>query len=75
MLFFGVPHLGLRNEQLKSIVQGQPNESLISNLVVDLDSEPSAFLDRISAHFSELYRGKYRMVNFYERKESPTVQV
>ena len=75
MIFFGVPHLGLRNEQLKSIVQGQPNASLIHDLVVDPDSEPSNFLKRISEHFFEVCNGKYRVVNFYERETSPTVEV
>ncbi|KAI0010398.1 hypothetical protein F4779DRAFT_616681 [Xylariaceae sp. FL0662B] len=49
LLFFGVPNLGLRNDQLQSIVGGQPNQDLIRNLVVDSDSEPSAFLRRMQA--------------------------
>ncbi|RSL78522.1 hypothetical protein CDV31_017262, partial [Fusarium ambrosium] len=53
LLLFGVPNLGLRQEQLRSIIKGRPNESLISDLVVDNDSEPSPFLRRISANFSE----------------------
>jgi hypothetical protein len=75
MLFFGVPNLGLRNEQLMNIVQGQPNEALIRDLVVDNDSEPSSFLRRISNHFSECCRNRYRVVSFYERRQSPTVEV
>lgn len=75
MLFFGVPNLGLRNEQLMNIVQGQPNEALIRDLVVDNDSEPSSFLRRISNHFSECCRNRYRVVSLYERRQSPTVEV
>ena len=75
MLFFGVPNLGLRNEQLINIVQGQPNEALIRDLVVDNDSEPSSFLRRISHHFSECCRNRYRVASFYERRQSPTVEV
>ncbi|KAL8766256.1 MAG: hypothetical protein Q9194_006318 [Teloschistes cf. exilis] len=74
-LFFGVPNYGLRNEQLKSIVQGQPNEALIRDITVDDDSEPSSFLRRISSQFSECCKGQYPVVAFYERKHSPTVQL
>ncbi|KAI8950509.1 hypothetical protein F4801DRAFT_343355 [Xylaria longipes] len=38
MLFFGVPNLGLRNDQLLTIAQGEPNQALIESLVVDRDS-------------------------------------
>jgi hypothetical protein len=75
MLLFGVPNLGLRNEQLISIVKGQPNEVLIRDLVVDNDSEPSPFLKRISDQFSECCKGQYQVVSFFELKRSPTVQV
>nr|KMM72211.1 hypothetical protein CPAG_08509 [Coccidioides posadasii RMSCC 3488] len=61
LLLFGVPNLGLRNEQLSSIVKGQPNEGLIRDLVVDRDSEPSPFLKRISGQFSESCKGRYRI--------------
>ncbi|RYP39571.1 hypothetical protein DL767_002119 [Monosporascus sp. MG133] len=75
LLFFGVPNFGLRNEQLQSIVEGQPNQNLIRDLVVDSDSEPSTFLKRISNDFSDCYKGQYRVVSFYETKHSPTVQI
>ncbi|RYP62421.1 hypothetical protein DL769_007310 [Monosporascus sp. CRB-8-3] len=73
LLFFGVPNLGLRNEQLQSIVEGQPNQNLIRDLVVDSDSEPSTFLKRISNDFSDCCKGQYRVVSFYETELSPTV--
>jgi hypothetical protein len=75
MLLFGVPNLGLRNEQLKSIVKGQPNEVLIRDLVVDNDSEASPFLKRISDEFSRCCKGQYQVISFYERQSSPTVEV
>ena len=75
LLFFGVPNHGLRSEQLKSIVQGQPNEALIRDLTVDDDSEPSTFLKRISDQFAECCRGRYQVISFFERQPSPTVQV
>ncbi|KAF2176608.1 hypothetical protein K469DRAFT_812982 [Zopfia rhizophila CBS 207.26] len=75
LLLFGVPNLGLRNEQLNSIVQGRPNQVLIRDLVVDDDSEPSPFLKRISDQFSECCKGQYRVISFFERKRSSTVQI
>ena len=75
LLFFGVPNLGLRNEQLISIVRGRPNQVLVRDLVVDNDSEPSPFLKRISDQFSDCCKGQYKVISFFERKLSPTVQV
>ncbi|KAK3371804.1 hypothetical protein B0T24DRAFT_579256 [Lasiosphaeria ovina] len=75
LLFFGVPNLGLRNEQLNSIVQGQPNEAFVRSLVVDDDSEPSSFLNRIAAEFSRCCQGKYKVVSFFETRKSRTVQL
>ncbi|KAI1073352.1 hypothetical protein F5B20DRAFT_567330 [Whalleya microplaca] len=74
LFFFGVPNLGLRNEQLKAIVGGQPNQNLIRDLLVDSDSEPSAFLKRISNDFSDHCKGHYRVVSFFERQHSSIVQ-
>lgn len=75
LVFFGVPNYGLRNEQLQTIVEGQPNEALIRDLVVDDDSEPSRFLKRISEQFAESLGGHCPMVCFYETRRSPTVEV
>ncbi|KZL75278.1 ankyrin repeat-containing protein [Colletotrichum tofieldiae] len=75
LIFFGVPNLGLRNEQLITLVRGQPNEPLVNDLLVDDDSEPSAFLKRLGDQFSELCEGHCRVVNFYECRLSPTIQL
>ncbi len=75
MLLFGVPNDGLRHEVLRSIVQGQPGEALIRDLVVDTNGEPSPFLKRISADFSDRFNGQLEVLSFYERKLSPTIQV
>ena len=75
LLFFGVPNLGLRNEQLQSLVYGQPNAKLVQALLVDRDSEPSDYLKRISDDFSNQCKGQYRVISFFETKHSPTVQV
>ena len=81
LIFFGVPNLGLRNEQLLAIVGDQTNERLIRDLVVDGDSEPSAYLDEITQKFvetckvMEAQRSKFEIISYYERKTSSTVEV
>ncbi|KAF9872960.1 ankyrin repeat domain-containing protein [Colletotrichum karsti] len=75
IIFFGVPHLGLRNEALKTLVEGQPNQALVDSIVVDNESEPSHFLARISDDFARCFHGETRVVSFYERKRSPTVEM
>lgn len=75
LLFFGVPQLGLRNEKLASVVKGMPNENLIRALVVDDESEPSAFLSRISDDFARCFQDRLRVVSFYEGRRSATVDV
>ncbi|KAK1982091.1 ankyrin repeat-containing protein, partial [Colletotrichum cereale] len=75
LLFFGVPNLGLRNEQLRTLVRGQPNESLINDLLVDNDSEPSNCLKSLADHFSETCRDYYQVVSFFERSLSPTIEL
>ncbi|KAM7210732.1 hypothetical protein V8F06_013894, partial [Rhypophila decipiens] len=75
MLFFGVPNLGLRHQQLTSITQGQPNRVLINDLVVDGDTEPSNFLKRLAEQFSDFCKSRYRVISFYECRHSPTVEI
>ena len=76
LIFFGVPNLGLRNDQLRSMVKGQPNERLINDLVVDKDSEPSPFLSGLSRRFADCCKNQgYKVISFYERRESPTLMV
>jgi hypothetical protein len=76
LLFFGVPNLGLRNDQLGSMVKGQPNERLINDLVVDKDSEPSPFLSSLSRRFADCCKSQgFKVISFYERRESPTLTV
>ncbi|KAK1999116.1 hypothetical protein LX36DRAFT_633060 [Colletotrichum falcatum] len=75
LLFFGVPNLGLRNEQLRTMVRGQPNEALMHDLLVDNDSEASNFLKRLAEQFSESCKDHYRVMSFFERMLSPTIQL
>ena len=78
MLFFGVPNLGLRNSQLQTMVVGQPNAHLVRDLVVDKDSEPSSYLKELGWKFMECCKTqepRYEIMSYYERRESPTVEV
>ncbi|WYZ38338.1 hypothetical protein EsH8_III_000252 [Colletotrichum jinshuiense] len=74
LLFFGVPNLGLRNDQLRTLVRGQPNEALIHDLLVDNDSEASTFLKRLADQFSESCKDHYRVMSFFERVLSSTLE-
>jgi hypothetical protein len=70
-----VPNHGLRNEQLRTLVDGQPNKAFINDLLVDDDSEASGFLKRLASQFAESFKGYYRIITFYERLLSPTLEV
>ena len=76
LIFFGVPNLGLQHDELISIVEGQPNEVLIRDPVVDpYSSEPSPLMKRISSQFSEHYKHLRYVVLYFETQQSPTVEV
>lgn len=73
---FGVPNTGLRNrEELQRIVGGQPNESLINDLVVDRNGQPKAYLRGLMTQFATRCEDRYKVVCFYETRISPTIQV
>lgn len=76
LMFFGVPNLGLRNEQLCQLVDGQPNKPFVESLVTDQDSEPSHYLTELRQKFLRTCkRQQFGIVSYYEREASPTVQV
>lgn len=76
ILLFGVPNLGLRYDQLRTIVKDNPNKALIESLLVDGDSEPSDYMRRISDQVSESCTGyDYEVVTFYERRLTLTLDV
>ncbi|KAF9879711.1 hypothetical protein CkaCkLH20_02522 [Colletotrichum karsti] len=75
LLLFGVPSHGLNNRALLSIVEDQPNVSLIRDLILDDHLEPSAFLKRISTDFSERWGSHCPVVCFYETRLTSTVQM
>lgn len=65
----------MSNDQLSTIVRGQPNESPLCDLLVDSDSEPKSYLKEFTNRFAESCKGLYEVVSFYETKKSPTVKV
>lgn len=79
LLFMGVPNLGLRHQQLVSVVQGKPNERLIRDLVVGKEQEePSQFLELLNEAFERLDRQRrppFEIMSYYETRSSPTAMV
>ncbi|KAH6988073.1 hypothetical protein BKA56DRAFT_714262, partial [Ilyonectria sp. MPI-CAGE-AT-0026] len=74
ILFFGVPHQGMRSDALDEIVQGQPNRALIQEVVVEKEDRlASSYLGHLERDFARTCRAKYEIVSFYElyRSSSP----
>ncbi|OJD34863.1 protein serac1 q2tbm9 [Diplodia corticola] len=76
LLFFGVPNLGLRHEELLGAVIGKmPSENLIRDLIVTKESEPSAFLTALSESFVTCCKlQEFKVVAFYETLNSNTLE-
>lgn len=77
-MFLGVPNLGLRHEQLLTVVDGQPNEGLIRDLITDKDSEPSAYLRELTDKFVKAsieQKAEFEIVSYYETQESATIEI
>ena len=73
---YGVPNLGLRHEQLKVLVDGQPNEELIRSLVVTNNTEPSSLLNILHRRFCNAFGNQVlKTMYYFEREESPIVKV
>jgi hypothetical protein len=70
VVFFGVPHKGMQISHLRSMVDGQPNGTLVE----DLGSE-STYLRVLDDQFSGLAYQSVRVFSVFETKRSPTVQV
>ena len=78
MMLLGVPNLGLRQEQLRKLVSGRPNELLINDLVVDIEGEPSPYLKELTQKFvrcSRMQCPTFEIISYYERKTSSTLKV
>lgn len=77
LLFFGVPNHGMNSEQLTAIVEGQPNQSLVRDLQVDKDHEPSQFLQTLAQRFKDYaeHHPDFEIIAFYETEMSPTLEI
>jgi hypothetical protein len=76
LIFFGVPNLGIRKEQLVTLLKGQPNDALITSLVMDDDTEPSDYLKSLNRSFLESFLFEDSpVISYYEKWTSKTVKV
>lgn len=78
LILLGVPNLGLRHPQLKTMVKGNPNQQFVRDLVVDEDEAPSPYLDELTAKFSRVcsrVTPPFHIFSYYETERSPTVKV
>jgi hypothetical protein len=76
LLLFGVPNLGLSHEQLTAMVKYQPNQNLIDTLMVDIASEPTAYLRRLHEDFRDFFAFPDSPVtSYFELHHSRTVVV
>lgn len=73
MAFFGVPHWGIQQEHLLSLVCGQPVEDLVRSLAVTPHGQASTYLKTLSTTFAEGFAGETRVFSFFETKLSPIV--
>nr|POF14119.1 nephrocystin-3 [Quercus suber] len=76
LLLMGVPNLGLKHNQLKSVVDGEPNDGFVRDLLVQSDGEPSQFLNYLTIEFASLDRRRrspFEIISYYETKTSPTI--
>jgi hypothetical protein len=78
LVFMGVPNLGLKHNQLETIVKGQRNEAFVRDLLVRSDGEASQYLSHLTSEFSDLDRRRrlpFEIVSYYETVSSPTAVV
>jgi hypothetical protein len=71
MLFFGVPHRGLRSEELSSIIKDKPNKVIIESLKPE-----SPYLDSMDRSFAEIASSsQWKIWSYWETQLSNTVRV
>jgi hypothetical protein len=76
LVLMGVPNLGLKHDQLRTIVDGKPNENFVTDLLTRKDGEPTQYLNRLTNDFArlcELQQQSWRIISYYENLESPTL--
>jgi hypothetical protein len=71
ILFFGVPHRGLRSEELSSIIRGKPNEVIIESLKPE--SPYLGSLDEGFLHIADSYQ--WKIWSYWETQLSHTARV
>jgi len=78
LILLGVPNLGLRHPQLMTMVEGNPNQQFVRDLVVDEDEAPSPYLNELTGKFSPVcsrVTPPFHIVSYYETERSPTAKV
>jgi hypothetical protein len=78
LVFYGVPNLGLKHNQLETVVKGRRNEGFVRDLLVKADGEASQFLSHLTREFSDLDKRRslpFEIISYYETLSSPTVVV
>lgn len=76
LVLIGVPNSGLRHDQLRTVVNGRPNENFVTDLLARADGEPSQYLRRLTDDFARLcgqQQQSWRIVSYYETLKSPTL--
>lgn len=71
IIFFGVPHRGIRNDEWLAMVQGQPNQALVEAL-----TPGSQYLEQLFVQFSSAFDyPDSKVISFYETEETQVAQV
>ena len=71
ILLFGVPNRGLQINHIMSMVKGQPNEQLVTDL-----GPQSELLPELQREFTRSFaNSEARIISIYETMDSPTVEV
>jgi hypothetical protein len=71
ILFFGVPHRGLRTKELSTIMKGRPNEVIIESLKPE-----SPYLDSLNRSFVHMGASKlWKIWSYWETQLSNTARV
>jgi hypothetical protein len=76
LVLMGVPNLGLNHDQLRTVVDGKPNDNFVTDLITRTDGEPSQYLTRLTQDFARLCGSQWqpwRVVSYYEMLRSPTL--
>lgn len=76
LILLGVPNLGLRHTQFMTVVQGQPNDRLVRDLLTGADGEPSQYLNHLTEDFALLCRrqqSSWSIISYHETMHSAII--